>query len=236
MAHRYKRWAAWGVFALVTAGWPAKTTAAPRPAAVINQVLTQKKVVALTFDDGPSARWTPKILQVLKEDHVKATFFVIGTHAMRRPDLLQEEVKMGMEIGNHGLEHLTLKNRSAVAVAKEIDDNAQTLQSLGAPKPTLYRLPAGIYDRTALTVLGEKGYRVIGWSIDTRDWRRRYSGRQMAAQVEKQAAPGSIIIFHDGPNSSEATVDAVKAIIPALTRQGYQFDTVGQMLKLERQR
>lgn len=208
--------------------------AVTRPAPVIKSVLTTKKVIALTFDDGPTPKWTPKVLQVLKENHVKATFFVIGSHAMQRPALLKEEVDAKMEIGSHGYEHIILKNKSPEAVKQEIQQNEALLTSLGVPKPSVYRLPAGSSDSTALRVLGEMHYKVIGWSIDTRDWRRRFSADHMAQQVEKQAAPGSIVIFHDGPNSSQATVDAVKQLIPALKQQGYQFDTVSQMLKLEK--
>ncbi len=208
--------------------------AVTRPAPLIKQVLTTQKVAALTFDDGPNPKWTPKILRILKDNHVHATFFVIGSHAMQQPLLLKEEVDAKMEIGNHGFQHIILRNKGAQAVKHEIEQNESLLTSLGVPKPTLYRLPAGSSDSTALKVLGEMGYRVIGWSVDTRDWRHRYTAEQMVKLVQKQISPGAVIIFHDGPNSSQATVDAVKQIIPDLTRQGWKFDTVSQMLKLEK--
>jgi peptidoglycan/xylan/chitin deacetylase (PgdA/CDA1 family) len=205
-----------------------------RPAPIIKQVLTTQKVAALTFDDGPTRTWTPKVLQVLEDNHVPATFFVIGSHAIQRPELLKSEVDAKMEIGSHGYQHIILRNKDANAVKQEIQQNEALFTSLGVPKPTVYRLPAGASDTTALRVLGEMGYKVIGWSIDTRDWRRKYSGQEMADKVMKQIQPGSIIIFHDGPNSSQATVDAVKTIVPELKKQGYKFDTVSQMLKLEK--
>lgn len=208
--------------------------AVSRPAPIIKNVITTKKVIALTFDDGPNPKWTPKILSILKHDRVPATFFVIGSHTIQQPALLDQEIKDGMEIGNHGAQHISLKGRSAEAVRKEIEENARILTSLGAPKPSLYRLPAGVSDATARLVLGELGYQVIGWSIDPRDWRHRYTAQQMTDLVLKQAAPGAIVIFHDGPNSSQATVDAVSAIIPALRKDGYQFLTVSQLLKEER--
>lgn len=205
-----------------------------RPAPIIKSVLTTKKVVALTFDDGPTRTWTPKVLQVLKENHVRATFFVIGKHATQRPEVLKQEIDAKMEIGSHGFAHLTLHNQSPEAVKHELQQNEALLTSLGVRKPTLYRLPGGRSDTVALKAIGEMGYRVIGWSIDTRDWRRRYTADQLAERVTKTVHPGAIIIFHDGPNSSQATVDAVKQILPELKQQGYQFDTVGQMLKLEK--
>ncbi len=109
-------------------------------------------------------------------------------------------------------------------------------QALGAPNPTLYRIPGGASDSVALGVLGELGYSVIGWTIDTRDWRHRLTSEQLAQHVEKRASPGAIIIFHDGPNGSQATVDAVSTIIPALEKEGYRFATVKELLRLERPR
>lgn len=232
--HARSKWAAIlaGVISILAAS-PA-AAAATRPAPIIKHVITTEKVVALTFDDGPNPKWTPKILSVLEKNHVPATFFVIGSHAIQHPALLDQEIKAKMEIANHGARHIILKGKSAAAIKTEIEENARILTSLGAPKPTLYRLPAGVSDSTALKVLGELGYTVIGWSVDPRDWRHRYSAEQMTKLVLKQAAPGGIIIFHDGPNSSQATVDAVGAIIPALQKEGYHFLTVSQLLKKER--
>lgn len=220
------------VVACTAMTWPGRTQAAPaQKAVVIRAVPTLKKVVALTFDDGPTRTWTPEILNVLRQNGVRATFFVIGSQVTRFPQYFEQELKDHMEIGSHGATHLRLKNRSAAVVEQEIKENASILESMGAPKPTLYRLPAGVSDKTALEVLGRLGYTVIGWSIDPRDWRHRYTAEQMTNLVVKAAQPGSIVIFHDGTNSSKATVDAVKAIIPALKAKGYQFETVGQMIR-----
>ncbi|NMP24067.1 polysaccharide deacetylase family protein [Sulfobacillus harzensis] len=222
------------IVASIFSWWPGHHSVVTRPAPVIKSVLTTKKVVALTFDDGPTRTWTPKVLQVLKDNHVKATFFVIGQHATQRPEVLKQEIDSHMEIGSHGFQHLTLRNQSADAVKQEVQQNEALLTSLGVKKPTLYRLPGGSSDSVALKVLGQMGYKVIGWSVDTRDWRRRYTADQLVERVNKTVQPGAIIIFHDGPNSSQATVDAVKKLIPELKQEGYTFDTVGQMLKLEK--
>jgi peptidoglycan/xylan/chitin deacetylase (PgdA/CDA1 family) len=209
---------------------------AASPAALISRVPTTHKWLALTFDDGPTPTWTPRILAVLEANRVPATFFVIGQQVERYPQLVQQEVKAGMEIGNHGYRHQVLRRRDPGSVRKEVEDNAHLLQSLGVPKPTLYRLPAGVSDPTAMAVLGELGYRVIGWTIDPRDWRHRFSAEQMAQLVIRNAQPGAIIIFHDGTNSSAATVQAVSTLIPALKQQGYQFVTVGRLLSVLPQR
>lgn len=217
------------------AAWKGAAGPNPHPLApIIKQVITPKKVVALTFDDGPSAKWTPQILAVLRRDHVHATFFVIGSHAIRHPALLQDEVQAGEEIGNHGAQHRILRGKSAAEVRHEVEENQRILTALGAHPAPIYRMPGGASDHTALQVLGSLGYRVIGWSIDPRDWRHRYTAEEMATMVTHKIAPGSIVIFHDGPNSSQATVDAVSTIIPTLQQQGYQFMTVSHLLKEER--
>jgi peptidoglycan/xylan/chitin deacetylase (PgdA/CDA1 family) len=210
----------------------AVTAAATRPAPLVTSVPTAEKVVALTFDDGPTPRWTPAILNLLKEEHVKATFFVIGRQVARYPHLVEQEVRDGMEIGSHGSQHLILRNRSEAAIRTEVEEAAQLIQVAGAPAPRLYRLPAGIYDRQALSVLGALGYTVIGWSVDPRDWRHRLTAEQMLSLVQKQVGPGGIIIFHDGTNGSQATVEATKLVIETLKKEGYRFLTVGQLLKV----
>lgn len=194
-------------------------TVSPSSAPIIRQAITPHKIVALTFDDGPSPRWTPKILRILQQNHVRATFFLIGSHALRHPALVRQEIQARMDVESHGHRHIILRHRSPDDIRHEIEHNAHILQSLGAPHPTLYRLPGGAADTTSLQVLGQLGYRVIGWSIDPRDWQHRYSAAQMAHKVETHIHPGAIIIFHDGPNGSQATVG-----------QGYRFGTVPQLL------
>ncbi len=235
MATRVRVGAGWAVAILAWAGFgwigASGVGAETLPAVIVKSVPTTKRVAALTFDDGPSPKWTSDILRILHQNHVKATFFVVGKEAARFPQYLQEEIKAGMEIGSHGYRHRTLRGLSETAVEQDISQNASTLEALGARPLRLYRLPGGGSDATALRVLGRLGYTVIGWSVDPRDWRHIYSAQQMTRMVDKQIRPGGIIIFHDGPNSSQATVDAVANIIPQLKQEGYRLVTVGQLLK-----
>jgi len=207
-------------------------TAASRPASVITQAPISEKAVALTFDDGPTPKWTPQILAVLNAAHVKATFFVIGSQARKYSTLLAEEVKDGMEIGNHGALHKRLTNRDPAFIRAEVETAATDIMAAGAPKPRFYRMPAGVYDAAALRVLGQLGYTVIGWSVDPQDWRHRFTAEEMLAIVQREVGPGAIIIFHDGTNGSAATVAATKMVIATLKRDGYRFVTVGQLLAL----
>jgi peptidoglycan/xylan/chitin deacetylase (PgdA/CDA1 family) len=206
--------------------------AAARPAPLVTRVPITDKVIALTFDDGPTPKWTPALLKILTADHVPSTFFVIGQQAERYPALVADEVRSGMEIASHGMAHVILRNKPADVVREEVTAAAAAIQAAGAPAPTLYRLPAGVYDSQALMVLGGLHYVVVGWSIDPRDWRHRFTAAQMAHLVETEAEPGAIVIFHDGSNGSQATLDAVKQLIPFLKKEGYRFMTVSAMLKL----
>lgn len=206
--------------------------AVTRPASVVTQAPITEKAVALTFDDGPTPKWTPQILAVLNAAHVKATFFVIGGQARKYSTLVAQEVKDGMEIANHGALHKRLVHRDATFIRTEVETAATDIMAAGAPKPRYYRMPAGVYDSTALQVLGQLGYTVIGWSVDPQDWRHRWTADQMLGIVKHQVGPGAIIIFHDGTNSSSATVEAVKMVIQTLKQQGYHFVTVRRLLAM----
>ncbi len=213
------------------AGFGEATAAKLAPPVVVRSVPTLKKVVALTFDDGPTKKWTPEILHVLQRNQVKATFFVVGRQALRYPQYLHEEIKAGMEVGSHGANHMTLKGKPAALIEREVNENKEILESLGVPKPHLYRLPGGNSDKLALSVLTKLHYTVVGWSIDPHDWRHRYSADQLTTMVMKHIEPGAIVIFHDGPNSSEATVKAVAQIIEQLKHEGYRPLTVSRLIQ-----
>jgi peptidoglycan/xylan/chitin deacetylase (PgdA/CDA1 family) len=205
----------------------------PAPVRIIRSVATPAKAIALTFDDGPSPTYTPMVLQLLQQYGAHATFFVIGQQVERYPQILKQEVDAGDEIGNHGYHHLTLKNVSTAQLISEVQTAEQTLVSLTGSSPTLYRLPGGKSDPAALRELANLGYKIVMWSIDTRDYVYR-TPSAIVAQVEKQVAPGAIIIFHDGGGNQQHTVDALKTLLPWLKEQGYQMMTVSQLLEMPR--
>ena len=213
---------------------PAAAQAAPPPPArlapTIRGVPIDKKVVALTFDDGPSARYTRPILDILRENGAHATFFLIGQEAMRRPDLVRAEAKAGMEVANHGMHHLLLSGQSESAVAGEAGEAAAVIRDLTGRAPVLYRLPEGVGDTTALRVLGRMGYVVVNWSVDTRDYLRS-TPDALVARAMRQMAPGRIIIFHDGGGNRQASVDAVRTLLPRLRAEGYTVTTVSDLLR-----
>ncbi len=206
-------------------------TPALRMAQMIKAVPTDKKLIAFTFDDGPNRRWTPQVLSLLAQHHAHATFFVIGQEVTRCPDVIQSISRAGMEIGNHGMHHRWLRNLTEEAVKADITGGADAIVAAGGPRPYLYRLPAALADDAARRTLGALHYTVVSWSIDTRDWRRGTSSQRIAQTVMREAAPGKIVIMHDGPAHREATLAALREVLPALQARGYRIVTVGDLLR-----
>ena len=205
--------------------------AVQRQAMLLKSVPTQAKMIAFTFDDGPNRRYTPKVLELLQKYHAHATFFVIGQEVVRFPEMIGKIQSAGMEIGNHGMHHKWLHKITPDEVQQEITGGADAIVAAGGPKPYLYRLPGGFATESSSRLLGKLGYTVIGWSIDTRDWRMSASGGRIEQIVMKQAAPGRIVIMHDGSVRREPTLTALSHLLPALESQGYRIVSVGELLK-----
>lgn len=208
---------------------PALPPMPDRLAPMVRAVPMTARVVALTFDDGPSPRYTQAILDALRQDHARATFFVVGQEAVRLPALVRAEAKAGMEVANHGMHHRILRGRTASEVESEANEGADVIRTLTGRRPHLYRLPQGVGDTTALQVLGRLGYVVIAWSVDTRDYLRQSPGA-LVTRALGQVAPGRIIIFHDGGGNRQATVEAVRILLPRLRAEGYTVTTVSDLL------
>ncbi len=210
---------------------PAPRLQVQRQAILLRSVPTQAKMIAFTFDDGPNRRYTPKVLDLLQKYHAHATFFVIGQEVVRFPEMIGKIEGAGMEIGNHGMHHKWLHKITPAEVQQEITGGADAIVAAGGRKPYLYRLPGGFATESSSQLLGKLGYTVIGWSIDTRDWRMSASASRIEQIVMKQAAPGRIVIMHDGAIRREPTLTALSHVLPALESQGYQIVSVGELLK-----
>lgn len=216
---------------LPTIGFASAGNLASSPVArLVRSVPIDQKMIALSFDDGPSPVYTPKVLSVLASDHATATFFVIGQEAERHPELLLAERKARMEIGNHGMHHVTLKGKSAPEVEAEVREGQRVIRAITGKAPVLYRLPRGVADEVSLRVLGKLGYTVAAWSIDPRDYLRR-TPEAMAQDILKAAAPGRILILHDGGGPRQASVDALALVLPKLRSEGYRLVGIEEMLK-----
>jgi peptidoglycan-N-acetylglucosamine deacetylase len=212
----------------------------------IDQIGGAKNKIALSFDDGPDRRWTPKILDILKEKKVPGIFFVIGDQANRAPDLLKREYNEGHEIGNHTWTHPAFDDISRTQVKWELNLTQRLIESTLGVKSLFFRPPYGIDHQpeyaeevAQLPYPQELGYIIVGQRIDPDDWRMKEDKRQRPAQeiaddVVRQAKNGNVVLLHDGGGERAQTVAALPLIIDGLRAKGYQFVSVADLLGKKR--
>ncbi len=202
---------------------------------------TKEKVIALTFDDGPGV-FTPKILALLKDHHIRATFFMLGDQVPMYPATAKQVVDEGHEIGNHTFTHTnfnTAKTAHRDVFAKELDDTEKEIVKATGQHSHIVRMPYGAfgkYDRAwLLPTLKDKGYALVHWTFGE-DWLvkrplnlekdRRFvqlTPEVLAQDYIANAHPGAVFLFHDGGRHRERTLAALNIVIPALEKKGYRF-------------
>ncbi|EPZ43311.1 hypothetical protein AAC03nite_31620 [Alicyclobacillus acidoterrestris] len=196
------------------------------------QVLRQighDKTVYLTFDDGPSKRYTPQILDILSAKHVPATFFVLGFRVREFPAIARRLVVEGHEIGNHGYQHDFLPEKTAAWVAQDVKRTDGTIHQVTGSYPKYYRPPGGLITDNEAKSIVSLGHPVILWTVDSEDWKAN-SADKIIRHVMDQIQPGAVILMHDGVSNSRYTVEALPKIIDALRAQGYHFARLPQSL------
>ena len=207
--------------------------AAPSPAkpATYAQVRVDQPYIAMTFDDGPSAENTPRLLEMLKQRNIKATFFLIGQNAASNPDIVRRILADGHEIGNHSWTHPQLSKLSDDRVTAEITQTQDAIKDASGFTPSLLRPPYGaITPRQREWVENRFGLNIILWSVDPLDWKR--PGASVITQrILSQARPGAIILSHD---IHKQTVDAMPATLDGLIAKGYKFATVSQLIAMNK--
>lgn len=182
-----------------------------------------KKMVAITFDDGPG-RYTQEIVDCLKKNDARATFYVLGCNVDNYKSAVKNAHKIGCEIGNHSYDHTILTTISADAVAKQMSDTDAKIKNVIGSKAKTMRAPGGGVSKT---VQGAVGKPIILWSIDTLDWKTRNTEKTVSA-VMNNVKDGDIVLMHD---IHEPTKRAALRIIPALKKKGYQLVTVSELAK-----
>jgi polysaccharide deacetylase family sporulation protein PdaB len=196
--------------------------------------LAEKKI-ALTFDDGPNDPYTSEVLKVLKDNHVRATFFLVGKNVEANPQAAREIVAAGHAIGNHSYDHRNLVTRTNAQVRDEILKAEKAIEEATGQKTALFRPPYGDKDAFTLRQTRQLGYVMIEWSVSAEDWRRP-GPRRIVANVVKDVRNGSIILMHDGDKirrgDRSQTVAALPQIIAQLRQEGYEFVTIPELLKL----
>jgi peptidoglycan/xylan/chitin deacetylase (PgdA/CDA1 family) len=184
--------------------------------------------VALTFDDGPSPEYTPRILAALRRLGVHATFFVIGYLAQAYPALVREEQRLGMVVGNHSYNHPEVPPFGQLPPAlmrDEIGLSAKILVGIGVT-PQLFRPPGGSFSRLLIRTAASLGERVVLWSVDPTDWTPGISTGQIVRGVLSAVRPGSIVDLHDGGGDRSATLAALPAIVRGIRARGLRLVTL----------
>ncbi|CAA7625126.1 Predicted xylanase/chitin deacetylase (fragment) [Candidatus Terasakiella magnetica] len=178
---------------------------------------------AVTFDDGPGPH-TGLLLNLLTAKRVKATFFVLGEHAKRSPDLVRRMIAEGHEVENHSWDHPDMRKLDEAARIKEIEATEALLKSLGA-EPRFFRPPYGAYDSALIAQARKNGLEVVLWSRDSEDWRYH-----TVAQLEGKILPASqgahgVFLFHD---IHDSTIGAMAGVLDDLAIKGCRFVTVAE--------
>ena len=181
----------------------------------------KKKMVALTYDDGPSAN-TPKILDTLEKYDAVATFFVVGNRVSTYANTVKRAYGMGCEIGNHTYEHKILTRADAAGIREQVSKTNAAVKNITGTDPIVMRPPGGCVNDT---VKSQTGMPMILWSIDTLDWRTRNAASTKTAVLD-HVKDGDIVLMHD---LYEATANASTTIIPTLVERGYQLVTVSEL-------
>lgn len=191
----------------------------------------QEKVIALTFDDGPWPRNTLKILDILKKNDIKATFFWVGQALKDNPQIGKQVVAEGHAIGNHTWHHWYHRLDASTA-AREIEDTAELIYKTTGVRTSLFRPPGGVMNNGVADYAKQKKDVIVMWSNDPMDY-RPHSADQLTRYVIRKAEPGAIVLMHDGGGNHSATVAALPELIAKLREQGYKFVTIPELLEMK---
>jgi peptidoglycan/xylan/chitin deacetylase (PgdA/CDA1 family) len=196
------------------------------------KVNKNEKFIALTFDDGPWPTTSKQILDILQENNIKATFFVVGKMVQEHPDITQRIVNDGHAIANHTWSHHYHRVNRATA-AQEIDRTADIIYQTTGVKTNLFRPPGGFLKNGLAAYAKEKDYAVMMWSVVSADTDKRAKPQAYVKNVLKNAKPGGIVLMHDGGGDRRRTVEALPKIISGLRDKGYTFVTIPELLNMQ---
>lgn len=198
---------------------------------IVNRGNTNEKVVALTFDDGPSPK-VDTVLSILKNENVRATFFLIGREIQQCPEEGQKLVLAGQEIGNHTYSHRPMVFRSLSAIAGEIEETDSLIRELGYKGPIQFRPPFCKKLVLLPYYLKQHNRRTIIWDLEPNSYPEiNSSSEKIIDYVLKNAKPGSIILLHPMYDRKGTTIGAIKGIIEGMKQKGYAFRTVSGLLE-----
>src|SRR6266513_1658435 len=226
---------------LATAHIPAERTIAARDSEKVNRnapaesnitfssVHADGPYIAMTFDDGPSATLTPKILDILAAHRIKATFFVIGENVVQHPEVVARAAREGHEIGNHSWSHPNFGKMSDEGVRSQVKRTDDAIKEATGTRPILLRPPYGsITARQKRWIHDQFGYQIILWDVDPYDWKRP-GPSVVRNRILKETQPGSIVLSHD---IHPGTIEAMPSTFDALEAKGFRFVTVSELIQM----
>ena len=194
-----------------------------------SRVSVAQPYIAMTFDDGPHPKNTPRLLDMLRERNIKATFYVIGRNVDLYPNVLRRTVSEGHEIGNHTYTHPILSKLGDSTVREELTKCRDAVARAAGVKPRTLRPPYGaLLQRQREWIHNELEYPTIMWSVDPLDWKRPGTS-VVTSRILSNTTPGAIVLAHD---LHASTVDAMPATLDGLLRKGFKFVTVSQLLAM----
>ncbi len=192
--------------------------------------------VAITFDDGPDPGYTSRILDILADRDVKATFFVVGRHVDRHPEIVRRMLDEGHEVGSHTYHHANLLRASPVLVARELDTTSEAIERATGQTPKLFRPPRGLYNENVVAISHERGYTIALWSLSSQDWLGTAPAR-IVRMLTSHTRGGEVLLFHDSGDfftaegaNRENTVAALGPLIDGLRDRGYRFATMTELM------
>jgi peptidoglycan/xylan/chitin deacetylase (PgdA/CDA1 family) len=212
-------------------------TPSPSPAGATQKIGTYSEAhvdgpyIAMTFDDGPSAENTPRLLDILKQRNIKATFFLLGENVVQHPEIVKRILAEGHEIGNHSWDHPQLSKLSDDRVTSELTRTSDAIREACGYTPKVMRPPYGAITKRQRDWIAEKlGLSIILWSVDPLDWKRP-GPSVVSRRILSGAGPGAIILSHD---IHKPTVDAMPATFDALLAKGFKFVTVSELIAMNK--
>ncbi|WP_371018911.1 polysaccharide deacetylase family sporulation protein PdaB [Pseudalkalibacillus sp. JSM 102089] len=194
----------------------------------IDHVKSEDKRLALTFDISWGETKALPILEELKQNKVKASFFISGAWAERHPEIVEQIAKDGHEIGNLGYRYENYTSMKDEEIKKDIIRSNEAIKKVTDDQPELLRPPNGNFDKRVLILSEKFNYTVIHWSLDSEDWKNPGVDK-IVQNVTTQADPGDIILMH-ASDSAKQTVEAIPEMISVLKKKGYSFVTVSELV------
>ncbi len=207
-----------------------KSPAPPKaPPITFNSVHVDGPYIAMTFDDGPSAKLTPKLLDLLAARHIKATFFVLGENVAEHPDIIARAAREGHEIASHSWSHPNFAKMSLEGIRSQLQRTDDAIASTAGKRPTLFRPPYGsITPHEKEWIHDQFGYDIILWDVDPDDWKRP-GPAVVRSRILKETRPGSIVLSHD---IHPGTIEAMPSTLDELEAKGFKFVTVSELINM----